>query len=209
MFPVYMYTEEELEQFENYLNAQFGASAGVIHEIASPDIHLDIHVIPPTEKNNYYTLITMGMGAYKMNAPEEEYEHAELVLYLPPTWDIHSETEECYWPIRLLKILGRLPLYNDTWVGVGHTISSDADNSPYASNTELCSTILLPAFSSDHKELDFRFPSLGKLNFYQLFPLYREELEYKQKHGAQALVDLFCDEDFIPIVNINRKNYCL
>ena len=42
----------------------------LFHEIVSPDIHLDIIIVPPTEKNNYYKLITMGMGAYGMNVPD-------------------------------------------------------------------------------------------------------------------------------------------
>ena len=39
------------------------------------------------------------------------------------------------------------------------------------------------------------------------FPLYQEELEFKQKHNAETLLNLFDDEDLIPIVNIHRRNY--
>ena len=35
----------------------------------SPDIHVDIYIIEPTRKRNYYTLITSGMGAHRMNVP--------------------------------------------------------------------------------------------------------------------------------------------
>ena len=104
----YLYTEEEVEQYEKYIMEQFGEYEEVLHEIVSPDIHLDIIVVPPTEKNNYYKLITMGMGAYKMNIPrelkEDELERAELVLFLAPTWDIKSQKEEEFWPISQLKI---------------------------------------------------------------------------------------------------------
>ena len=47
----------------------------------------------------------------------------------------------------------------------------------------------------------------GKINFYQLFPLYKEELEYKMEHDAETLLDLFSDDDIVPIVNIDRVNY--
>ena len=90
--PMFLYSEKELRQYEDYIVEQFGEFNEVMHEIVSPDIHVDIIVVPPTEDNNYYKLITMGMGAYKMNVPDElkkyELERAELVLYLPPTWDI-------------------------------------------------------------------------------------------------------------------------
>ena len=209
----YLYTEEEVEQYEKYIMEQFGEYEEVLHEIVSPDIHLDIIVVPPTEKNNYYKLITMGMGAYKMNIPrelkEDELERAELVLFLPPTWDIKSEKEEDFWPIRQLKILARLPIQCDTWLGYGHTVSSDQENTPYASNTKFCSMMLVNALNQDYENLDFRMSSKGKINFYQLFPLYKEELDYKQRNGANVFLDLFDEEDIMSIVNMNRKNYCI
>lgn len=178
----------------------------------SPDIHLDIIIIPPTEDNNYYKLITMGMGAYKMNVPEElkqyELERSELVLYLPPTWNMDFNGENNYWPIRQLKILARLPLENNTWLGYGHTVSSDINNSPYAENTKLCSMMLFHALNNDYTVLDFKLKNKGRINFYQLIPLYKEELEYKMQNGANALLDLF-GNDFFPVVDINRKNTLL
>ena len=69
--PMFLYTEEELNQYEQYIMEQFGEYEHVFHEVVSSDIHLDMIIIPPTEKSNYYELITMGMGAYPMNVPEE------------------------------------------------------------------------------------------------------------------------------------------
>lgn len=208
---MFLYSEKELDQYEKYIRKQFGDYEEVIHEIVSPDIHLDIIIVPPTEENNYYKLITMGMGAYKMNVPHElkqyELERAELVLYLPPTWDIKSSKEENYWPIRQMKILARLPLSCDTWLGFGHTVSSDEDNSVYADNTKFCSMMLLTALNNKYKSLDLRMKNKGKINFYQLIPLYKEELELKKGNDANILLDKFDDDDIFPIININRKNY--
>lgn len=208
----YLYTEEELDIYEKYITENFGEIKEVLHEVVSPDIHLDIIVIAPTEEENYYKLITMGMGAYRMNIPSSlknnELEYAELVLYLPPTWDITSDNEEDYWPIRALKDIARLPINNNTWVGYGHTISSDGTNTPYASNTKFCSMLLINALNRDSKELNLRIDGKGKINFYQLFPLYEEELNYKLENGTEELFKLFSNEDSFPIININRKNYC-
>lgn len=208
---MYLYTEKELDQYEKYIKEQFGEYEEVFHEIASPDIHLDIIIIPPTENNNYYKLITMGMGAYKMNVPEElekyELERSELVLYLPPTWNINSNKEEDYWPIRQLKVLARLPIQCNTWLGYGHTVSSGRENTPYAHNTKFCSMMLLTALNNNYEILDLRMKTKGKINFYQLIPLYKEELEFKQNNDVNALLDLFNDDDIVPIININRKNY--
>ena len=43
--------------------------------------------------------------------------------------------------------------------------------------------------------------------FYQLIPIYEEEMNFKKQHGTKALTDLF-DGDFSDIVDIKRKNYC-
>ena len=66
----------------------------------------------------------MGMGAHRMNVPEElaEYklERAELAIALPGNWKLKHEdlkNERWYWPIRLLKTLARLPIASDTWLG--------------------------------------------------------------------------------------------
>lgn len=210
--PLYVYTEQDMAEYEKYIADNFGEFDNVLHEIVSPDIHCDILVIPPTEDNNYYKLITMGMGAYEMNVPKElkqyELERAELVLYLPPEWNIPPKDEEDYWPIRYLKVLARLPLQCDTWLGFGHTVSADEKNTPYADNTKFCSIMLLNALNNNYENLDFKIKGKGKINFYQLFPLYLEELEYKQNNDAEALLDLFEDEDIMPIINLKRKNYC-
>lgn len=99
---MYLYSEEMLDQYDRYIIEQFGEYQEVFHEIVSLDIHLDVIIIPPTEDSNYYKLITMDMGAYKMNVPDQfrqyELERAELVIYLPPTWNIKSDKEEDYWP---------------------------------------------------------------------------------------------------------------
>ena len=66
-----------------------------MHELVSPDIHIDICVIPPRKEHEYYTLVTMGMGAFKMPVPEDdEYEdlkRAELLVNLPSDWHLDRE----------------------------------------------------------------------------------------------------------------------
>jgi hypothetical protein len=210
-YPLYLYTEKDLETYERFITEQFGEYKEVFHEIVSPDIHLDIVIIPPTAQNNYYTLITMGMGAYKMRVPKKlakyNLERAELVLCLPPTWNINSNKEDDYWPIRLLKVLARLPIHSDTWLGYGHTVSSDEGNTPYATNTGFCSCMLLNAINKNYESLNLILKGKGKINFYQLFPLYKEELEHKQETNVDTLLELFDDNDVTPVVDIERKNY--
>ena len=59
-----VYTEEEMEAVEGHIEEYFGEFENVFHEIVSPDIHVDICVVPPTEERDYYTLVTMGTVSY-------------------------------------------------------------------------------------------------------------------------------------------------
>ena len=187
-----VYTEEEMEAVEAHIQQYFGKFENVFHELSSPDIHVDICVVPPSQERDYYTLVTMGMGAHRMNVPEElaEYklERAELAIALPKDWKLKQEDmkdERWYWPIRLLKTLARLPIASDTWLGFGHTMDHEED---FAKDTKLCAAILTgPQDTEDGSEVCI-LPSGEEVNFYQVIPLYRDELEYKLAHDADALL---------------------
>ena len=107
-----VYTEEEMKAIERHIQQYFGKFENVFHELSSPDIHVDICVVPPSENRDYYTLITMGMGAHRMNVPKElaEYklERAELAIALPADWKLDQESmkdEKWYWPCLLYTSL--------------------------------------------------------------------------------------------------------
>lgn len=42
-----MYTQKEMKTVDKYINETFGECPTVFHEIVSPDIHVDICIIPP------------------------------------------------------------------------------------------------------------------------------------------------------------------
>ena len=203
-----VYTEEEMEAVEGHIEQYFGKFENVFHEIVSPDIHVDICMVPPTEERDYYTLVTMGMGAHRMNVPKElaEYklERAELAIALPADWKLDQESmkdEKWYWPIRLLKSLARLPIASDTWLGFGHTMDNQED---FAENTKLCAAILTgPQGTQDGSEV-CPLPGGEEVNFYQVIPLYEDELDYKLEHDADALMNKMRGISFV--VNPTRQN---
>ena len=46
---------------------------------------------------------------------------------------------------------------------------------------QFCSMMLVDVYDKEGHDLDLRMKTKGKINFYQLFPLYQEELEFKTK----------------------------
>ena len=203
-----VYTEEEMEAVEGHIQQYFGKVENVFHELVSPDIHVDICMVPPTEERDYCTLVTMGMGAHRMNVPKElvEYklERAELAIALPADWKLDQESmkdEKWYWPIRLLKSLARLPINCDSWLGHGHTVEN---REPFADNTKLCTATLIgPQDTEDGSEV-CTLPGGEEVNFYQVIPLYEDELDYKLEHDTDALLNKMRGISFV--VNPTRQD---
>ena len=203
-----IYTEDEMSAIEQHIKNTFGEFENVFHELVSPDIHVDICVVPPSEKRDYYTLVTMGMGAHRMNVPEElaEYklERAELAIALPKDWKLDEESmkdERWYWPIGLLKVLARLPISGDTWLGFGHAMDKQ---SPFAEDTKLSAAILIGPQGVEEGGEVCTLPGGEEVNFYQVIPLYREETEYKMEYDADTLLEKMAGISFV--VNPTRQN---
>lgn len=203
-----MYSEKEMDALENHISTYFGDFENVFHEVASPDIHVDIYIIPPTPERNYYTLITGGMGAHIMNVPPElrkkKLDRAEIVVCLPPDWEIESSKEASYWPLRWLKILARLPGNENSWLGWGHTIPN---GQPFADNTQLSGVILIDPQGVPEEAFSFPLPNGSRVNFYQMLPIYEEEMAFKLQQSAESLLERFTPE-MLQVVDLQRENVC-
>lgn len=211
-----VYEPEQLEAVCGFIEQQFGPVQNVFHEIASPDIHVDLHIIGPSSQRPYYTVVTTGMGAHKMRIPRslrsQQLEYAELLICLPPDWELENSSEQWYWPLRALKVAARLPIMADTWLGWGHTISATPEmGEPFEQSTQLAASILThpKSFLSD-AQCYYTLPDGRRINFYQIVPLYQQELEYKIDKSAESLCKRISEQlgDAPFVVDIHRKNTC-
>ncbi len=202
-----LYDDEELDVIEEHIKEYFGEFPTTLHEIVSPDIHVDVCIVPPTPERNYYTLLTEGMGAHIMDLPKDlspdEYGRAELLICLPPDWRVGENDEEWFWPIGLLKGLARLPINCETWLGIAHSIDN---RDPFAKNTALCGAVLRSPSDAESGAEVCELPSGEQVNFYEVIPIYREEMQFKLDNGAEALMERLAKVSHI--VDINRENLC-
>ena len=69
--------------------------------------------------------------------------------------------------------------------------------SPFAEGTKLSAAILTGPQDIEKGGEVCTLPSGEEINFYQVIPLYRDELEYKLEHDADALLEKMVEVNFV------------
>lgn len=212
-FEMAMGDSESIEAISNHIEEHIGKVDSVFHEIISDLVHIDVHLVKPTKKQPFYTLVTSGMSDAPMTVPDglEEYQYAELMIRLPRDWNLSEEAfedEDNFWPIRLLKMLARLPHEYDTWLGFGHTVPNGDPAEPYASSTKFSCALILPMLNVPEEFNKLEISEDKVINFWGVYPLYREETNHKLKKGTDSLIDLFEKHSVSEVIDIRRKNVC-
>lgn len=195
----------------DHIERHLGPVEQVFHEIVSPTIHVDLHWVAPSRERPWHTLVTSGMAERPMNVPEEmaEWAFAELLVTLPASWPVSMEAfqdEANYWPVRWLKILARFPHEHGTWLGYGHTIPNGNPPGPLAPSTRLCGMMVVPP--AGYSESFFRLPVSGEktIHFWSLVPLYAEEMDFKLRNGADALLERMDRQGVTEVIDPSRPN---
>lgn len=203
---------QRIQTISNHIDEHLGPIDYVFHELVSEYVHIDVHRIPPRPARPYYTLVTSGMSERPMSVPEgtDSPRYTELMICVPSNWPLNMEDfrdEKNYWPIRLLKILARLPHEFDTWLGLSHSIPNGDPPRPYAENTRFCSSVLVPPLTCPDA---FRTLTIDNetIHFLAILPLYPEELDCKLKDGMNVLIDRLDAARVTELVNLRRANSC-
>lgn len=209
-----------LKEIEAHFDSIFpGRESFVYHELLSDIVHIDVHIMKPTQEQPFYVVFTTGMSDRPMSVPRElpkkerqDLELAELFLFLPGSWDMGGEGKSAadihpahFWPIRMLKFLARFPHQYQTWLAYGHTVPNGPDYAPLDDSVGFGGVVLSggtgPLCSMTAK--DGR-----KVNFYHLIPAYKEEIEYKLKYGMDELQRVFQEKELPLVLDPHRPNLC-
>ncbi|MDR3073940.1 MAG: suppressor of fused domain protein [Deltaproteobacteria bacterium] len=206
-----LYEEDEIEAVDAHIETYFGKSDRVFHEIVSPDIHLDVVIIEPNEERSRIILVTQGAGAHIMDVPEELHDNnlyrMELVMVLPADWNIDGKEDADYWPIGTLKAVGRYALEQETWLGWGHSVQFGAKEE-YPETDFAGYMLVFPLIGGEEARV-CELPDGTDVNFYQLIPLYEEEMAFKIEHGSDALLEkLFAafGEEYDGVIDPKRRS---
>lgn len=202
-----------LEDIVKHIAEHIGPTTGnVLHEILSPTVHVDLHVIPPSDKVPYLTLITSGMSDLDMVAPDdvesyEEYKLAEMIAFLPPDWSVESvtgtegkdEKEPPHWYVaRWLKHYARMPHEYQTMLSWFHTTSNGEPASPIEDGIGMVGFLFAPAIHLGTEGLVVKTHDGRDIRLLNIVPIWPDEVVYAINKGGQALCKkLDREENFV------------
>jgi len=171
-------------------------------------VSINIHVVPCSKMDGSLALVTTGMSDKPMNMPkgQEQYQYAELLIYLPPDWPLSSEAlrdPHHFWPMKWLKQLALYPHDQHTYlVGMPPSIIDIGESlGPKVGFNCIMVTDAMPEGMEQLTTRDGR-----TINFYMLMPLYREEKDIETNAGLEALFEHFDKANISPIVDVKRPN---
>lgn len=201
---------ENIALISAHIETHIGPVETVFHELISTSVHIDVHIVAPTEDRPFYTLVTSGMSDRPMTVPEgaENLRYAELVLCLPADWPMGDEAwkdENNYWPIRALKTLARFPHEYQTWLCVDHTVPNGNPPQVYAPNCPYACALIGPVMSVS---LDFAQLVVNPekaIHFFGVHFIYQDELQFKLEAGVEPLLEAFDAVDHTELVDITRE----
>ena len=169
----------------------------------------DVLHVKAVNSRPYHTLVTAGMSTVAMPVPPEVNapHRLELMMTLPEGWNPNADPadESVHWPTRLLQSLSRVSREPDRWLGWGHTIANGEPPRPYAPQTELSAIIIAPSLLVPVAFYETTIDA-ERVAFYSAIPLYREELELKQREGMAVLLERLLNKDINDVVWLKRKN---
>lgn len=188
----------ELQTVEDHIIEHFGSISRTIPVKESENLNLRIYVIEPTKEKDFYTIVTCGMGAYKMELPDDfkdtDLDRIELLMYLSPAWNMDlalskptglitggtvtpifgSMYDEWNYPVKILKNLAQAPVNNDSYFVMGNIMDDEEPLSPSTNDTG--GILISPAYISEEGCV-CTLPDGEKVRFLQIMPIQTYEID--------------------------------
>jgi len=207
--------QELFDAVTEHLHRNFGdQEITVLHEAVGHLVHIDLHVVPPSDDRRYYIVATSGMAQRPMRTPAEaqDFRYAELCMCLPPHWQLTDEYRndaEWFWPIYWLKYLARLPHEFNTWLGEYHTIPNGDPPEPLGPTTSLCCNMIVRPTLLPESFHRLHVSPERTVHYYNVVPLYEDETDLKLRKGGAILLDRLIDRGITDMIVPNRPNVAL
>lgn len=179
----YIYAGNEIDEVIYYIENRFGEIESIL-PFEKPNLRIGIAKIPPTDDRDYYTLCTIGAGAFRMpvdsdlHVKEGVEKHAEYMLILPKDWKLDEESlndDRYLWPYHLLLTAAQFPLDSNDFLMPGRTIKPK-DNQPLNPAVPYTAALFSNPIVGDTDQPDSVALSSGmNISVYQAVPITQEE----------------------------------
>ena len=198
----FSYTPYEAQTIQDHIIKHYGNISRTITVKECERLDLKLYVIEPTKEREFYTVITSGMGAYKMDLPDDfkddNVDRIELLIYLSSNWNIDGAFKQssgsttgliidgsvtpllgninAQWnyPIQILKNLAQAPVNNESYFVMGNIMD---DETPFSESTHDSGGILMfPAYTTEEGQI-CTLPDGQKVGFLQIMPITSDEIE--------------------------------
>lgn len=172
-----------------------------------------IMVLPKSSDRDFHLLYTDGIREHKMTIPEDYSgpKRCELYFCLPYYWkwdEEHMKNPNFNFPLTWIKRIMDVPIERDTFIGVGHTFPAGTPPQP------LCELTAQKAFVlAEPKKAKQVFEVVedeqGKIPFFAIVPLYKQELDYKHLNGSVKFFERMNKMGFDEEVDVSRTPFKL
>jgi hypothetical protein len=188
------YEARYLRDMNRHIEKYIGDVDHVLHEVISYDVHIDVHVIKPSKKVPFLTIVTSGMSDKKMTLPQEGsangHGYSEFIAFLPEDWPVSfSENDDKFWPEEILRANAKWCHESGSFYDWFHTISNDTPAAPYVEESEMSGVLITPPTVLPPDA--WMVPTFdGKIiKLLNAVPIHFEEIEYGMKNGGERLFD--------------------
>ena len=228
----FSYTPYEAQIIQDHIIKHYGNISRTITVKECERLDLKLYIIEPTKERDFYTVVTSGMGAYKMDLSDDfkddNVDRIELLIYLSSNWDIDSAFKsssgsntaliiegsitslfgninaQWNYPIQILKNLAQAPVNNESYFVMGNIMD---DETPFSDSTSDSGGILIfPAYTTEEGQI-CELPDGQKVGFLQVMPITTDEIERAANLNRNLIFHQLIFHNFIIYQDIYLYDY--
>jgi hypothetical protein len=177
------------------------------------DAAFKIAVIKPDGKRKFWTLVTIGLGAWEMNIPikfDGADKRMELAMYVQPRWNCFPDVFNTPdgWPLDIFIELSRKYSEKNGKLIRGQLFEflGEGTDRYFFRGTNYCGAMLIPCLLSDNGADSCVLPNNERVGFSTVFPLYQEECEMYKATSLEYMYEKL-GKLFIRPVQGSRMNF--
>lgn len=209
-----IYSENDAATVIKFINKHFGMPVDVL-EVPGDDKRDTPHpinclIIEPDEENDFYKLVSIGIGAYAGIDKNDEIAHRiEIAAFLPSYYSTDDIKEKFSWIAKVMRQFGEMIQFENSWLAAGHSISyGDPMDTSIGYNGVIFNDVFIDTPDRDKCIIG----NNEEVEFLRLIPLYEEEMMYKINNGHNALFQRLIEKlepEEIDVIIPDRPNSCI